>query len=275
MCGTAGMTLGPLVAVFCFLVTHNTWTYPELTTVILAGCTVGMCNAVLTLFFVDVHPPRRARRGGTTATQSSHAAPLLPEERISSAPSPSLPSASPSSSHEPVATATPASINAATIATTSSQAAAASNDPSPPVRRLNVAVSGRERACAKPAHSRSPLISTQSAPARPRKAQGSDPAPSLLRPCQVLITVSNVFMGLGSGTLYKFIPLFCLSELHLAPITVHAIVAGMQACATVLGLLVQWLSKRWAHKVLRTPALWPPALSLQCPHPLEHPPLCP
>ena len=211
MCGTAGMALGPLVAVVCFLITHNTWTYPELTTVILAGCTVGMCNAVLTLFFVDVNRPSSHRRADrrlphTSGFPTAHSSALLLDGQNEEA----------SEEHS----------QASRINSTLAVIPAVPAEPlPPPVSESSAAEAGADAASS------------------PLGADAASSPPKRLH-VAVLITASNVCLGLGSGTLYKFIPLFCLSDLKLSPIAVHAIVAAMQGCATLLGLVVQCVSKR-------------------------------
>lgn len=51
-----------------------------------------------------------------------------------------------------------------------------------------------------------------------------------------LIALCDLFTGMGSGIIYKFVPLFLLHDLQLKPIAVQAIIIGMAGSATVLSL---------------------------------------
>ena len=170
---TTGLAIGPFIAVACFLLTHDSWTQPELIVVILVCAAVGLIQGFMQLFFRD-----------------------MPYEPGLDQTSPEQPQPQPRSSE---------AISAPLL----HQSQPSAPDTSSPTMVINT-------------------ISGTLTPSVRRRPSAAYVAP--------LIGLSNLALGLGSGVAYKFIPLFCLSTLGLSPIATHAMIGGMQAVATVLGL---------------------------------------
>lgn len=183
-CTTAGMTFGPSVAVVCFLLTHNTWTAPELTVVCLACAALGVPLALCMFLFTDVRVP------------------LVPSEAL-------------------LAGAQPHSDEATTVGATSSTINAAAAEPASAVVAVHAAVGGGRGGA------------EDDAAAEPSRRP--PPSRCLHRWVAPLIALCDVFTGMGSGIVYKFVPLFLLSDLALPPITVQAVVASFQFAATLIG----------------------------------------
>lgn len=102
----------------------------------------------------------------------------------------------------------------------------------PPSQLLDPAAGDAESAAA-------PLNATPAAPPPPRwRCVRRKHVP-------ILISISSLLGGLGSGMAYKFIPMFCWKELGLSPIPTHAIIVAQQLAATVLnfaiGRLARWI----------------------------------
>merc|ERR1712232_797952 len=58
-----------------------------------------------------------------------------------------------------------------------------------------------------------------------------------------LIGLNFILTGLGSGMIYKFIPMFCWKELALGPIATHAMIASFQLLAVGGNLLIARLAR--------------------------------
>ncbi|EOD27753.1 hypothetical protein EMIHUDRAFT_204702 [Emiliania huxleyi CCMP1516] len=80
MSATAGLSVGPLIAVACFALSHDTWTRPELVSVIVAGAAIAVAQGVVCLFFRD-DGCGGARVGGLCA--SRRVAPFLAASSLS------------------------------------------------------------------------------------------------------------------------------------------------------------------------------------------------
>ena len=194
---TLGLAAGPLIAVICFALTKNSWTLPELTVVATVGAAIGVLLAFICLLFTDAR------------TQFADAR---------------TPASLPASSSLPATTS--AITSAATSATVSLLANAAPIDLRPTADDCDDAERHSPRQPPPPTPLPPPLLPPP-------------PGPQKVWYVPLLISASSICLGLGSGISYKFIPLFCLSDvqaggLHLSPIAVNGIVAGMQLAAIAM-----------------------------------------
>ena len=125
---TVGLSLGPLIAVFVFLLRSNTWTKPELVVVMLISAGNSIVNALLMVLFRDVQSTPTAAGGERTES-------LLPAEQPRS------------TSTEPVNDSIVPTTAAAGDAAPANAAASSESDPATVTSALDAEVAGWRRSC--------------------------------------------------------------------------------------------------------------------------------